>query len=500
MTTGHVLVIDDNRISRQKIGLSVKSLGYDWTGAESGQKGLDLLDRQQFDLILLDIVMPEMDGFEVLERLRAKGPRLETPVLVISGLDEDTDSVARAIQMGAEDFLPKTFDATIFRARVTSSIEKKRLRAVELDNLRQVDRLSAAAAVIEEEAFHPRNLAIDDVAQRNDALGRLARVFIEMAQQVYDRERQLQRNLQTVKGTTLLLLSGAISGLSVPISILLFQAMPKPIGVAFWVNLLTGLICLAIACWRRKLTRLSREALLFVSVWALLLGVSTILSFVVAGRVSGIMLSIIFALEGFTVFLIAAILRIEQPTLRRFAGLATGLIGVVVLLVARDRISGVSDWIWIILAILVPVLYGLMGLLLESRHLARIDPTAGVGLVMLGSSLFILPLAWAQGELFLLGPQLGGATALIAFEAVRGAAGNIAFVYLMAVGGAVFGSQGAYVSTVAGIGWSILLLGEALSVWTLASLLLIIVGLILVGPKREADDLAIRFVRRSKRA
>lgn len=500
MSPGHILVIDDNRISRQKIGLAVKALGYDWTGAESGRQGLDLLERQRFDLILLDIVMPEMDGFEVLAQLRTKGPQLETPVLVISGLDEDMDSVARAIQMGAEDFLPKTFDATIFQARVNSSIEKKRLRAIELDNLRQVDRLSAAAAVIEEEAFHPRDLAIDDVAERNDALGRLARVFKEMAQQVYDRERQLQRNLQTVKGTTLLLLSGAISGLSVPISILLFQVMPKPIGVSFWVNLLTGLICLAIAIGRGKLSRLTRQGLLFVSAWAVLLGVSTILSFVVAGRVSGIMLSIIFALEGFTVFLIAAILRIEQPTLRRFAGLATGLIGVVVLLLARDRISGVSDWVWIMLAILVPVLYGLMGLLLASRHLARIDPTAGVGLVMLGSSVFILPLAWAQGELFLLSPQLGGASVLIIFEALRGAAGNIAFVYLMAVGGAVFGSQGAYVSTVAGIGWSILLLGEALSVWTLASLLLIIVGLVLVGPKREADDMAIRFVRRSKRA
>jgi drug/metabolite transporter (DMT)-like permease len=186
--------------------------------------------------------------------------------------------------------------------------------------------------------------------------------------------------------------------------------------------------------------------------------------------------------------------------LRRFAGLATGLFGVVVLLLARDRISGVADWAWIMLAILVPVLYGLMGLLLASRHLAQIDPTAGVGLVMLGSSVFILPLAWAQGELFMLGPHHGEASALIVFEAVRGAAGNIAFVYLMAVGGAVFGSQGAYVSTVAGIGWSILLLGEVLSVWTLASLLLIIVGLVLVGPKREADDMAVRFVRRSKRA
>jgi DNA-binding response OmpR family regulator/drug/metabolite transporter (DMT)-like permease len=500
VNSGQILVIDDNAISRQKMGLAVKALGYSWIGAQSGRQGLDLLERQKFDLILLDIVMPEMDGFEVLEHLRAKGPSLVTPVLVISGLDDDMESVARAIRMGAEDFLPKTFDATIFRARVTSSIEKSRLRAVELDNLRQVDRLSAAAAVIEGEAFHPRDLAIDDLASRGDALGRLARVFNEMAQQVYDRERQLQRNLQTVKGTTLLLLSGAISGLSVPISILLFQVMPQPVGVSFWVNLLTGVICLTIAVGRGKLARLTREGGHFVGVWAVLLGVSTILSFIVAGHVSGIMLSIIFALEGFTVFLIAAILRIEQPTLRRFAGLATGLFGVVVLLVARDRISGVVDWAWILLAILVPVLYGLMGLLLASRHLAQIDPTAGVGLVMLGSAVFILPLAWAQGSLFMLGPHLGEASALIVFEAVRGAAGNIAFVYLMAVGGAVFGSQGAYVSTVAGIGWSMLLLGEALSVWTLAALLLIIVGLVLVGPKREADDMAVRFVRRSKRA
>jgi DNA-binding response OmpR family regulator len=86
-----------------------------------------VLDAGNFDLVLLDILMPELDGFEVLTRLRSDPTRRDLPVIVISALDE-MESVVRCIGMGAEDFLPKAFDPLLLLARVGACLEKKRLR------------------------------------------------------------------------------------------------------------------------------------------------------------------------------------------------------------------------------------------------------------------------------------------------------------------------------------------------------------------------------------
>lgn len=494
---GQVLVVDDNKMSRRKLTLALRDLGHDTIEADSGLAALALLRGRDVDLILLDIMMPEMDGFEVLRHLAADSVLVEIPVLVISGLENDTDSVARAIELGATDFLPKNFEATLFRARVNACIEKKRLRMAELDHLRQVERLIAAAEVMESSTFHPAKLGLAEVAARTDSVGRLGRVFRDMAESVYTRERQLQRNIRTVKGTSLLLATGISGGLGVPISILLYQEIPMPMGTALWVNLLAGFICIALSVMRGKLAHLSMPLVGFLLAWAALHGLSTIIMFEAAGRITGIMLAIIMALEGFMVFLLAAVLHIESPSARRFVGLSVGLAGVLVLLLARDRLDGVNDWIWIMVALTIPVLYSLMDVLVDRKHPVSLDPTAGVGLVMLGSAAMTFPLAWANGQLFLLSPDLGRGAVLVLVEATRTVAVYVFFVYLIAVAGAVFGSQAAYVSTLAGIGWTILLLGEALSLVTMGALGLIVLGLILVGPKREADDVEVRFVRRS---
>lgn len=497
--SGQVLVVDDNSLSRRKLTLALRRLGHTSTEAASGREALALLAQRDFDLILLDILMPEIDGFEVLERLGSDPQKPEIPVLVISGLDNDIESVARAIEMGATDFLPKQFAATVFQARVNACIEKKRLRMAELDHLKQVDRLIAAAEVMETSTFHPSKLGLESVAERKDAVGQLARVFRDMAEHVYARERALQRNIRTLKGVVLLLATGIFGGLGVPLSIMLYQEIPMPVGTALWVNLLAGVICLAVAIARGKVGRMSWPLAGFILAWALLNALATIVMFEVAGRVTGIMLSLVLALQGFSVFLMAAILRIESPTLRRFMGLCVGLTGVLVLLFARDQMNGVDDWVWIMIAFSIPVIYGLMDILVDNRHPRTLDPTAGVGLMLVGSAVLSLPLAWANGQMFLLTPDFGRGAVIIVIEALRTAAVFMVYVYLIAVAGAVFGSQSAYVSTVAGIGWSILLLSESLTVVTLVALSLIMAGLALVGTKREAADTEVRFVRRKLR-
>jgi CheY-like chemotaxis protein len=238
-----VLVVDDNGTSRRKIAMAVKNLGFDWVEADSGEAALAFLADNDADLILLDIMMPGLDGFAVLDALRADRRLASIPVLVISGMDGDMQSVARAIELGATDFLPKEFNPVLFKARVGSCIEKKRLRAVELDYLAQVDRLSAAAMIMESGRFRPGSLQLESVAARPDSIGRLASIFVEMAHQVYDREVALQRNIRTLKGGALLLIQGLLWGLVVPLSVLIYRSNEMSLGVTFWSNLVAGIFC-----------------------------------------------------------------------------------------------------------------------------------------------------------------------------------------------------------------------------------------------------------------
>ena len=123
-----LLVVDDNEDNRYTLTRRLKREGYtNLTTANDGKQALELLKTQKFDLMLLDIMMPEMDGYQVLEHLKADPELRQLPVIMISAVGE-VESVVRCIELGAEDYLPKPFDATLLRARVGASLEKKRLR------------------------------------------------------------------------------------------------------------------------------------------------------------------------------------------------------------------------------------------------------------------------------------------------------------------------------------------------------------------------------------
>ena len=139
MTGARLLVVDDNENNRVTLTRRLARLGYrDVTVAEHGRQALDLIEREAFDLVLLDVMMPEMNGYEVLERLRAAGRLRDLPVVVISAVDE-MDSIVRCIELGAEDYLPKPFNPTLLRARVGASLEKKRLRDAAVAHLGRVE-------------------------------------------------------------------------------------------------------------------------------------------------------------------------------------------------------------------------------------------------------------------------------------------------------------------------------------------------------------------------
>ena len=124
---GTILIADDNRVNRLLLGRGLESDGHTVVFAEDGREALDLLRQQKFDLMLLDVLMPELDGYGVLEELQHDPHLRDIPVIVTSALDE-LDSVVRCLEMGAEDYLTKPVNAVLLNARISASLEKKRLR------------------------------------------------------------------------------------------------------------------------------------------------------------------------------------------------------------------------------------------------------------------------------------------------------------------------------------------------------------------------------------
>jgi len=134
-----LLVVDDSKMLRMGIARSLRQLGVNQIEeAVDGQQALQRLEQEAFDLMLLDMEMPEMNGLGVLARMQENPELKRLPVIVISG-GESIDEIVACIEMGAEDYLPKPFSQVLLRARLTSSLEKKKLRDLELHQRQQLE-------------------------------------------------------------------------------------------------------------------------------------------------------------------------------------------------------------------------------------------------------------------------------------------------------------------------------------------------------------------------
>ncbi|NOJ39126.1 PP2C family protein-serine/threonine phosphatase [Bradyrhizobium australiense] len=154
-----LLVVDDNEDNRYTLARRLNREGYkNLTMVRNGREALDRLKAQPFDLVLLDIMMPDMNGYEVLEQVKATPALRDIPIIMISSLEE-IESVIRCIELGAEDYLSKPFNPTLLRARLGASLEKKRLRdEIRKNMLRLAQELQAARAL--QLAMLPRQFPI----------------------------------------------------------------------------------------------------------------------------------------------------------------------------------------------------------------------------------------------------------------------------------------------------------------------------------------------------
>jgi CheY-like chemotaxis protein len=191
--SGAILVVDDEEINRDLLTRRLTHQGHIVFTADRGEAALALAAHECVDLILLDVLMPGLSGYDVLSRIKADAALRDVPVLMISALDQ-TSSVTRCIALGADDYLTKPFDPLVLRARVNSCLRKKWARDFELAYLRGVEKVTAAALAVETGSFAPDSL--DDVGERSDALGNLARLFQRMGVEVAARERRLRTQVE----------------------------------------------------------------------------------------------------------------------------------------------------------------------------------------------------------------------------------------------------------------------------------------------------------------
>jgi two-component system sensor histidine kinase/response regulator len=124
---GFILVVDDDEGNRDVLSRRLELQGYSVDTAENGERALEMLGDDTFDLVLLDILMPGTDGYEVLRQIKGDDRLINIPVIMISAL-EDVELVARCIEMGAEDYLSKPFNPTLLSARIGACLGRKRSR------------------------------------------------------------------------------------------------------------------------------------------------------------------------------------------------------------------------------------------------------------------------------------------------------------------------------------------------------------------------------------
>jgi adenylate cyclase len=166
VTQANVLVVDDDSVNRLLLARSLEREGHRFATAEDGRRAMERLRADSFDVVLLDVLMPEMDGFEVLAEMQSDSELRRIPVIMISAL-EDIESVVRGIELGADDYLPKPFNPVLLRARVNACLMKKRLNDLERARVRDIF-----------SRFVPEHV-VDEVLRRTDDDLRLGGVTLE---------------------------------------------------------------------------------------------------------------------------------------------------------------------------------------------------------------------------------------------------------------------------------------------------------------------------------
>lgn len=495
---GKILIVDDQKTHRTKIALGVTQIGHEVCTVSNAADAKFHLQQHPVDLVLLDIEMPEADGFSVLE-WRNQQPQLKhVPIVVISAHESDSASVVKAIKLGAVDFLPKNFALPILSARINAGLRKKRNRDSEIEQAQQIEHLTRASELLEQAVYNPKQLRLTEIAVGSSPMAGFAAVFSEMAQKIYDRERRLKHQADSIKGLGLLLLSGLLFGLDAPVAKWFSQFELNAIGLAIWINVIVVLITIPRAIVKKEIPKLDWYLIGYFLLWGFctcILGDVVLL--IAAEHIPASIVTIIIVTEVLMVYAYIIIRKIENTNLKKMLGVVLGFLGVSIVVLAQNSTTGGTSAWWAFVALGVPLGYAIIDLMIALARKINIGPSTTLGLASVAGLAIMIPMAWQQNGFVAAHTLTSSAVIGIFLWAVLTWGGMLVYVQLIRTAGPVFGSQTAYVQTIAGIGLSFIFLGESLSPTVWLALVVIVVGMLLVEPKREpeeqlsAEDLAI---------
>ena len=186
-------------------------------------------------------------------------------------------------------------------------------------------------------------------------------------------------------------------------------------------------------------------------------------------------------------FGVAALLKIEEPRCKRLLGLLAGFVGVVLVIYAGEELNISASWVWVILALSIPMLYAVEDIYVATKLPEDADIVGAVGMVSLVSLLLLLPILWFTGNTVTFSLIPGKLELVLIMLALVDLIGSVLMVLLLKISGPVFGSQVGYALTFAGIGWSFVLLNETLPLIAWVALGIMLVGMVLVEPKEEVE-------------
>jgi drug/metabolite transporter (DMT)-like permease len=196
-------------------------------------------------------------------------------------------------------------------------------------------------------------------------------------------------------------------------------------------------------------------------------------------------IAIILAAESFIVFVLAASMGLEAPSLKRFMGLSLGLGCVVLIMVPGSEGTGVENWVWILVTLAVPFCYAVEDIVIAALPEGDIDILGAATGITIAAAVILMPVTLATGSFISVEEALEGYGWAFLLIAALSAFATILLVYTIRTTGAVFASQAGYAMTAGGILWSVVLLSEQMTLWVWAALACLVSGLVLVMPKQD---------------
>lgn len=314
-----------------------------------------------------------------------------------------------------------------------------------------------------------------------------------MANEIYQRELKSKQTIDTLRGMIWVLVIGVVWGLTPALSRIVMAEGATPLGLMLWLNPLIAGIFVILAIRKGAMPKITLRNLAFSLVWAINSVVLLRLVMLSASvHVEAAILSLVLTLQGFLVFGFSAVIGVDKATPRRLLGLVVGLCGVGLVLWTEVEGDGGSGLIWLLVALLVPLLLACEVMMMAGFRPRGLDDIGSLAMMLVCANVIIVPWAIWDGQTFSIDVFSPGALefTMIVMAGVTIASYLMGF-HLIRTAGAVFYSQTAYTMTIAGVVWGVLLLNETLSPFAWLAFAVIVIGMYLVEPKTDNKDLVI---------